>query len=101
MRLFSVKKTTMLPKITIKKLLKENETHYCPPMSFGGICVKIVAIARLPSRFGNFQVVAFYNDKDKKEHAAFVKGDPTGKTNVPTRIHYRVSYRRCYRFAAL
>lgn len=77
----------MLPKPTIDQLIKENEKHYCPPENFGGICVKIVAVAKLPSRFGHFQVVAFYNDKDKKEHTAFVKGDVFGKGNVPTRVH--------------
>ncbi len=77
----------MLPKITIRKLLKENEQHYCPETQFGGICVKIISIADLPTRFGHFQVVAFYNNKDKKEHAAFIKGGISGKSNVPTRLH--------------
>lgn len=77
----------MLPKQTIEKLIKENETHYCPPGQFGGMCVKLVAVAKLPSRFGNFQVISFYNDKDKKEHAAFVKGDVAGKSDVVTRLH--------------
>ncbi len=77
----------MLPKPTIEQLIKENEKHYCPPGNFGGICVKIVSVAKLPTRFGNFAVVAFYNDKDKKEHAAFVKGNVWGKSNVVTRVH--------------
>lgn len=77
----------MIPAITIKKLLKENEKHCCLSNKFGGICVKIISIAKLPTRFGHFQVVAFYNNKDKKEHAAFIKGNILGKSNVPTRLH--------------
>lgn len=77
----------MLSKLTIEELLRKNEEHRCPPDNFGGVCVKIVAVANLPSRFGYFQVVAFYNDKDKKEHTAFIKGDVFGKENVPARIH--------------
>ncbi len=77
----------MLPKLTIEELLVKNESHRCPPGSFGGICVKIVAVANLPSRFGHFQVVAFYNEKDKKEHTAFVKGDVFDKNDIPARVH--------------
>ncbi len=77
----------MLPKITIKKLLEENERHYCPETKFGGMCVRIIAVADLPTRFGHFEIVAFYNNKDKKEHAAIVKGSVSGKSNVPTRLH--------------
>ena len=32
------------------------------------VFVKIAAIAELPSRFGQFHIVAFYNNKDKKEN---------------------------------
>ncbi|MBI1730323.1 GTP cyclohydrolase II [Candidatus Acetothermia bacterium] len=68
----------------IEEILKENETHQCLPAE---TCVKIVAIADLPSRFGHFQVIAFYNNLDDKEHAVFVKGDVVGKEDVPVRLH--------------
>lgn len=77
----------MLSRPKIEKLLKENETHYCRKVKFNGICVKLVAVAELPTRFGRFQVVSFYNNKDGKEHAAFVRGDITGKVDVPVRLH--------------
>lgn len=77
----------MLSKSTVEQLLKENETHQCPPELFGDVCVKMEAIANLPTRFGKFQIVSFFNNKDKKEHAAIVKGDVTGRRNVPTRLH--------------
>ena len=36
------------------------------------VCVRIVGIAQLPSRFGDFQIVAFVNNK---EHSAMIHGD--------------------------
>jgi GTP cyclohydrolase II len=74
-----------IPKSRVDDLLERNENHLCKGIK--GICVKIVAIGDLPSRFGHFQVVAFYNNMDGKEHAAFVKGDVTAKQNVPVRLH--------------
>lgn len=71
----------------VDQILEENERHNCRGEPFGGICVRIVAIAKLPSRFGNFQIVAFHNNKDNKEHAALVKGNVIGKRNVVVRIH--------------
>ncbi|MFH1173655.1 MAG: GTP cyclohydrolase II [archaeon] len=50
-------------------------------------CVEMRAVANLPSRFGKFLIVAFYNNKDEKEHAAIVHGDVVGKEGVPVRIH--------------
>ena len=41
----------------------------------------------MPSRFGDFHVVAFWNKRDDKEHAAFVHGDPTFAEDVPVRLH--------------
>ncbi|MFW9996028.1 MAG: GTP cyclohydrolase II [Candidatus Odinarchaeota archaeon] len=50
------------------------------------ICVRIVGIAQLPSRFGTFQIVAFVNNKDGKEHSAVVHGD-IRKEPVLCRLH--------------
>lgn len=49
--------------------------------------VKIVATARLPTKYGKFSVVAFCNSIDGKEHVALVKGNARGKSLVPVRIH--------------
>jgi len=49
--------------------------------------VRIVAAAKLPSRFGDFNIVAFANNIDHKEHVAVVKGDVHGWANVPVRLH--------------
>ncbi|MBX6341077.1 MAG: GTP cyclohydrolase II [Thermomicrobiaceae bacterium] len=49
--------------------------------------MRIVAIADLPSRFGQFQAVAFSNDVDDREHLAVVRGDVTGAESVLVRLH--------------
>lgn len=48
--------------------------------------VRLAAEARLPSRFGDFHVVAF-DSVDGKEHAAIVHGDVRGLEAVPLRVH--------------
>lgn len=50
-------------------------------------CVRIGAIADLPTRYGAFQVVAYSSPHDGKDHAALVKGDVAGKKGVPVRLH--------------
>ena len=64
-----------LTHMQIKDLLDDSRKHNCNGYGRQGVCVNIAAIADLPSRFGDFHVVAFYNDEDDKEHAAFVHGD--------------------------
>ena len=76
-----------LTNLQIKEILEENACHECEGFGKDHICVSIASIAELPSRFGQFQVVAFYNNRDGKEHAAFVHGDVTGMENVPVRMH--------------
>jgi GTP cyclohydrolase II len=73
--------------LQIKEILDENRAHECDGYGKDRVCVRIAAIAELPSRFGQFQVVAFWNNRDGKEHAAFVHGDVTGAENVPVRLH--------------
>jgi GTP cyclohydrolase II len=76
-----------LDPLTIEELLGEGRDHRCQGFGADEICVRIAAIANLPTRFGDFRVVAFWNDRDGKEHAAFVKGDPTNRDGVPVRLH--------------
>lgn len=47
----------------------------------------IVSVADLPSRFGDFRVVAFNADQDGKEHLAVVRGSVRGRSRVPIRLH--------------
>ena len=73
--------------LPIKELLDENRTHECPGVGDEHICIRIAAIADLPTRFGDFHVVAFWNNRDGKEHAALVRGDVTNAEDVTVRLH--------------
>ncbi|HEY5901024.1 MAG TPA: GTP cyclohydrolase II, partial [Anaerolineales bacterium] len=48
---------------------------------------RIVAMAELPTRFGDFHIVAFENNRDGKEHVAITRGDVIGAEDVPVRLH--------------
>ena len=41
----------------------------------------------LPTRFGDFHIVAFENNRDGKEHVAITRGDVIGAADVPVRLH--------------
>jgi GTP cyclohydrolase II len=73
--------------LPIQELLEENKDHDCAGMGADHICMKIAAIADLPTRFGDFHIIAFWNARDGKEHAALVRGDVTGAEHVPVRLH--------------
>jgi len=77
--------TTMHEKMN--SLLEENKDHDCKGVGKDNICVRIVAMAELPSRFGDFHIVAFENNRDGKEHVAITKGDVIGARDVPVRLH--------------
>ena len=47
----------------------------------------IVAVAELPTRFGDFRVVAFTPDAHGDENIAIVRGNVRGMRDVPARIH--------------
>ncbi|MFC1996857.1 GTP cyclohydrolase II [Chloroflexota bacterium] len=71
----------------IKSLLDENKDHECEGLGEDHICVRIASIADLPSRFGDFHIAAFYNNRDDKEHLAIFRGDVIGAEDVPVRVH--------------
>lgn len=79
--------TKGLTKKDIVELLKENRDHECEGIGRDRICVRIVAIANLPSQYGHFQAVAFYNNRDNKEHAALVHGNVVNQEDVIVRLH--------------
>jgi GTP cyclohydrolase II len=68
------------------ELLKQDEGHYCEGVETR-VCVKVVAVADFPTRFGKFDIIAFYNNHDEKEHVAVVRGDFSKKDNIPVRLH--------------
>lgn len=49
--------------------------------------VQRFATANLPTKYGNFKIVAFKNNRDNKEHVAIIKGDVEGHEGVLCRIH--------------
>jgi len=71
----------------IDKILEAQADHDCAGVGDQRICVKIVAIADLPTRFGRFQLIAFWNNRDGKEHVAIMHGNVIGRRDVPTRVH--------------
>ena len=51
-----------------------------------GMTIKHISKAKLPTRFGMFEIHVF-EDLSKKEHAVLVRGDVRGRENVPVRVH--------------
>jgi 3,4-dihydroxy 2-butanone 4-phosphate synthase / GTP cyclohydrolase II len=49
--------------------------------------VRRIAEAALPTEFGDFTVIAFENQVDRREHLALVAGDIEGEADVLVRMH--------------
>lgn len=71
----------------LQRLVARDRGHDCEGYGPAKVCVRVAAVAELPTRVGHFQIVAFYNNRDAKEHVAMVKGDIVGAFDVPTRLH--------------
>jgi len=71
----------------LRTLLQNDPDHECEGLGRDKVCVRIVAMAELPSRFGDFHIVAFENNRDGKEHVAITHGDVIGAADVPVRLH--------------
>ena len=68
-------------------LLEQDGDHECEGLGKDKVCVRVVAMAELPTRFGDFHIIAFENNRDGKEHVAITKGDVIGAENLPVRLH--------------
>jgi GTP cyclohydrolase II len=68
-------------------LVERDRDHECDGYGPAGVCVRVVGVADLPTRVGRFKIVAFWNNRDAKEHVAMVHGDVMGAEEVPTRLH--------------
>jgi GTP cyclohydrolase II len=68
-------------------LVARDRDHDCEGFGAHKLCVRAEAVADLPTRFGRFRIVAFWNNRDGKEHVALVHGDVLGASNVMTRLH--------------
>ncbi len=53
----------------------------------GQVSVRRVAEAHLPTRFGDFRVIAYENENEPRTHLALVKGDLSTPEPILTRIH--------------
>jgi GTP cyclohydrolase II len=72
---------------TLQSLVERDRDHECEGYGTAKVCVKVVGVADLPTRFGNFRIAAFWNNRDAKEHVAVVHGDVLEREDVPTRLH--------------
>ncbi|MBE6440851.1 MAG: bifunctional 3,4-dihydroxy-2-butanone-4-phosphate synthase/GTP cyclohydrolase II [Desulfovibrio desulfuricans] len=53
----------------------------------GQVSVRRVAEAHLPTRFGDFRVIAYENENEPRTHLALIKGDLSTPEPILTRIH--------------
>ncbi|MEG6586009.1 bifunctional 3,4-dihydroxy-2-butanone-4-phosphate synthase/GTP cyclohydrolase II [Dendrosporobacter sp. 1207_IL3150] len=65
--------------VTIADLIKYRKTHE----NF----VLRAAETKLPTKYGEFKLIAYESELDKQCHVALVKGDVTGQENVLVRVH--------------
>src|SRR4051794_7059065 len=73
---------------TFDSIVERDSTHVCSGVGKDHVCVRIAAAAELPTRYGDFHAVGFWNPVDGKEHAAFVHGhEALAGEAVPVRIH--------------
>src|SRR3989440_10162208 len=77
----------LVPVPCLEDLVDRDKTHDCSGFGPSHICVRVDAVAELPTRFGRFKIVAFWNNRDGKEHVALVHGDAMGASELPTRLH--------------
>ena len=68
-------------------LVERDRDHECEGFGPDRVCVKVAAVADLPTRFGRFRLVGFWNNRDGKEHVAMVLGDVVDGQEVPVRLH--------------
>lgn len=73
--------------MTLDDLVERDKDHDCEGVGIHKVCVRVVAVADLPSRFGSFRIVAFWNNRDAREHVAVVHGDIVGAVDVTARLH--------------
>lgn len=66
-----------------KKIRKTIEQHKLKDTEL----VHFGSIAKLPTQFGDFEIIGLLSLRDMKEHIAVMKGEAIGKKNIPVRIH--------------
>ncbi|MBI5511661.1 MAG: GTP cyclohydrolase II [Deltaproteobacteria bacterium] len=76
-----------VPVTSLQDLVERDRDHECEGFGSAKVCVRVVGVAELPTRFGAFRIVGFWNNRDAKEHIAIIKGDVLGADAVPARLH--------------
>ncbi len=69
-----------LPIVTIKDLIRYR-------MQKGQVAIERISEARMPTCYGDFDIIAYENAYDGKTHVALVKGDISSGEPVLTRVH--------------
>ncbi len=69
----------------LRALVTRDQDHECEGFGPARVCVRVVAVADLPTRFGDFRLVGFWNNRDGKEHVALVLGDVMGSLRCDCR----------------
>jgi GTP cyclohydrolase II len=80
-----IKTLTSVPDLA--DLVERDREHDCEGFGAARICVRVDAVADLPTRFGRFRVASFWNNRDGKEHLALVHGNVLEGHDVLTRLH--------------
>ncbi len=78
-RLFKMSEKFDIPVITIKDLIDYRHKRE--------VLVRRVTSARLPTKFGEFEINLFESLVDGRQHIALVKGEVDGMENVLVRVH--------------
>jgi GTP cyclohydrolase II len=68
-------------------LVESDKEHSCAGYGPDQVCIRVAGVADLPTEFGHFNIVAFWNNRDEKDHIAVVHGEVVGMENVPVRLH--------------
>lgn len=68
-------------------LVESDKEHSCAGYGHDNVCVRVAGVADLPTKFGHFNIIAFWNNRDEKDHIAIVHGEVVGMENVPVRMH--------------
>ncbi len=71
----------------LQALVERDRDHECRGVGPDQVCVRLVSVARLPTRFGDFAIAGFWNNRDGRDHIALIRGEVRGAENVHTRLH--------------
>ena len=85
---------TMARMPDLEKFAAEHDLHIAANkdiirwrLEHGEVAVKRAAEAAMPTKYGNFRIIAYENSVDGRTHVALVKGDVTTPEPVLVRVH--------------